>query len=116
MADIAKAYNIADLRKMALKRVPHGLFEFVDRGTEDEVSLRHNRAIFERIRLKPRTLVDVSKRSQEVTLFGKKHRMPIVIAPTGTAGVMWYEGEIALARAAAGAGVPFPLATGSLTG
>ena len=115
MASVDQAYNIADLRKMALKRVPHGLFEFVDRGTEDEVSLRHNRAIFERIRLKPRNLVDVSKRSQEVTLFGKKHKMPIIIAPTGTAGLMWYEGEIALARAAAEAGVPFTLATGSMT-
>jgi isopentenyl diphosphate isomerase/L-lactate dehydrogenase-like FMN-dependent dehydrogenase len=115
MGSVHKAYNIADLRKMALKRVPHGLFEFVDRGTEDEVSLRHNRAIFESIRLKPRNLVDVSKRSQEVTLFGKKHKMPIIIAPTGTAGLMWFEGEIALARAAAEAGVPFTLATGSMT-
>jgi len=115
MGSVEQAYNIADLRKMALKRVPHGLFEFVDRGTEDEVSLRHNRAIFEGIRLKPRTLVDVSKRSQEITLFGKKHKMPIVVAPTGTAGLMWYEGEIALARAAAEAGVPFTLATGSMT-
>ena len=115
MGSVHQAYNIADLRKMALRRVPHGLFEFVDRGTEDEVSLRHNRAIFERIRLKPRNLVDVSKRSQEVTLFGKKHKMPIIIAPTGTAGLMWYEGEIALARAAAEAGVPFTLATGSMT-
>jgi L-lactate dehydrogenase (cytochrome)/(S)-mandelate dehydrogenase len=95
--------------------VPKGLFEFVDRGTEDEVSLRNNRAVFERIRLKPRDLVDVSKRNQEVTLFGKKHKMPIVIAPTGTAGLMWYEGEIALARAAADAGIPFTLATGSMT-
>ena len=115
MGSVHQAYNIADLRKMALRRVPHGLFEFVDRGTEDEVSLRHNRAIFEGIRLKPRNLVDVSKRSQEVTLFGKKHKMPIIIAPTGTAGLMWYEGEIALARAAAEAGVPFTLATGSMT-
>jgi len=115
MASVAKAYNIADLRRMALKRVPKGLFEFVDRGTEDEVALRNNRAVFERIRLKPRPLVDVSKRSQEVTLFGKKHKMPIVIAPTGTAGLMWYEGEIALARAAADAGIPFTLATGSMT-
>jgi isopentenyl diphosphate isomerase/L-lactate dehydrogenase-like FMN-dependent dehydrogenase len=115
MGSVDQAYNIADLRKMALKRVPHGLFEFVDRGTEDEVSLRNNRAVFERIRLKPRNLVDVSKRSQEITLFGKKHKMPIVIAPTGTAGLMWYEGEIALARAAAEAAIPFTLATGSMT-
>jgi isopentenyl diphosphate isomerase/L-lactate dehydrogenase-like FMN-dependent dehydrogenase len=115
MASVAKAYNIFDLRKMALKRVPKGLFEFVDRGTEDEVSLRNNRAVFERIRLKPRVLAGVSNRSQEITLFGKTHKMPIVIAPTGTAGLMWYEGEIALARAAAEAGIPFTLATGSMT-
>ena len=115
MGSVARAYNIADLREMALKRVPRGLFEFIDRGTEDEVSLRNNRSVFERMRFKPRTLVDVSKRNQEVTLFGKKHKMPITIAPTGTAGLMWYQGEIALARAAAQAGVPFTLATGSMT-
>jgi len=109
------AYNISDLRRMALKRVPKGLFEFVDRGTEDEVSLRNNRAVFERIRFKPRTLVDVSKRTQEITLFGQKQKMPICVAPTGTAGLMWYEGEIALARAAREAGIPFTLATGSMT-
>ena len=109
------AYNISDLRDMALKRVPKGLFEFVDRGTEDEVSLRNNRAVFERIKFKPRTLVDVSKRTQEITLFGHQQKMPICIAPTGTAGLMWYEGEIALARAAKEAGIPFCLATGSMT-
>lgn len=105
------AYNIADLRKMALRRVPKGLFEFVDRGTEDEVSLRNNRPVFEKIRFRPRTLVDISKRSQEISLFGQKQKMPIVIAPTGTAGLMWHEGEIALARAAKAAGIPFTLAT-----
>jgi (S)-mandelate dehydrogenase len=115
MSAVNQCYNIADLREIALRRVPKGLFEFVDRGTEDEVSLRHNRAIFERIRFKPRTLVDVSKRSQEVTLFGKRHKMPVIIAPTGTAGLMWYQGELALARAAAQAGIPFTLATGSMT-
>src|ERR671913_710834 len=109
------AYNIFDLRDMALKRVPKGLFEFVDRGTEDEISLRNNRAVFDRIKFKPRTLVDVSKRSQEITLFGQTQKMPICIAPTGTAGLMWHEGEIALARAANDAGIPFCLATGSMT-
>jgi (S)-mandelate dehydrogenase len=109
------AYNIADLREIALRRVPKGVFEFVDRGSEDEVALRNNRAAFERIKLKPRTLVDVSGRSQEITLFGNRQKMPIAIAPTGTAGLMWYQGEIALARAAAAAGIPFTLATGSMT-
>ena len=109
------AYNIFDLRDMAMSRTPRGVFEFVDRGTEDEVALRNNRAAFERIKLKPRTLVDVSKRNQEIEFFGHKHKMPIGIAPTGTAGLLWYQGEIALARAAAAAGIPFTLATGSQT-
>ena len=110
-----EAYNIADLREMARRRLPKGIFEFVDRGSEDEVALRNNRTAFERIRLKPRTLVDVSGRSQEITLFGNPQKMPIIIAPTGTAGLMCYHGEIGLARAAAAAGIPFTLATGSMT-
>jgi len=109
------AYNIFDLREIAQRRLPKGLFEFVDRGTEDEVSLRNNRAVFDRIRFRPRTLVDVSKRTQEITLFGQKQKMPIMVAPTGLAGLMWYEGELALARAAKAAGIPFTIATGSLT-
>jgi (S)-mandelate dehydrogenase len=109
------AYNIFDLREMAQRRAPRGIFEFVDRGTEDEVGLRNNREAFERIKLKPRTLVDVSKRSQEIQFFDHTHEMPIAIAPTGTAGLLWYQGEIALARAAAAAGIPFTLATGSQT-
>ncbi len=109
------AYNIFDLREMAMRRTPKGVFEFVDRGTEDEVGLRNNREAFERIKLKPRTLVDVSKRNQEIEFFGHQHKMPIGIAPTGTAGLLWYQGEIALAKAAAAAGIPFTLATGSQT-
>ncbi len=115
MSKDLKAYNIFDLRELALKRVPKGLFEFMDRGTEEEISLKNNRAVFDRLRFKPRTFVDVSKRHQETTIFGVKHKMPLVIAPTGTAGLMWYEGELALARAARAAGIPFSLATGSIT-
>ena len=109
------AYNIADLRELAKQRLPRGLFEFMDRGCEDEVSLRNNRAVFERIKLKPRVLNDVSKRDQSITLFGQKQNMPIAIAPTGTPGIMWYEGELELARAAKKAGIPFTLATTTLT-
>jgi isopentenyl diphosphate isomerase/L-lactate dehydrogenase-like FMN-dependent dehydrogenase len=63
----------------------------------------------------PRVLVDVSRRSQEITLFGRQQKMPIIVAPTGSAGLAWYEGEIALARAAAAYGIPFTLASGSMT-
>jgi isopentenyl diphosphate isomerase/L-lactate dehydrogenase-like FMN-dependent dehydrogenase len=115
MSDVQKACNIFDLRDIAKKRVPRGPFEFVDRGTEEEVSLKNNRAVFDNIRFKTRTFVDVSKRNQDTEIFGVKHKMPLVIAPTGTAGLMWYEGEIALAQAARAAGIPFTLATGSMT-
>jgi isopentenyl diphosphate isomerase/L-lactate dehydrogenase-like FMN-dependent dehydrogenase len=109
------AYNIADLREMARRRLPKGMFEFVDRGTEDEIALANNRAAFERIKLRPRTLVDVSGRNQEITLFGKTSPLPIVVGPTGTAGLLWYQGEIGLARAAAAAGIPFTVGINSMT-
>lgn len=109
------AFNIFDLRDKAKSRLPKWLFEFVDRGTEDEVALRNNRSAFERIKLKTHILNDVSKRTQKVTLFGKQHDMPIAIAPTGSAGMMWYQGELELARAAKAAGIPFSLSTGSIT-
>lgn len=109
------AYDIADLREMARRRLPKGIFEFMDRGNGDEVALANNREAFERIKLVPRALVDTSRRRQEITLFGIRHKMPIAIAPTGSAGLNWFEGEIAIARAAAAAGIPFTLATGSMT-
>ena len=115
MTALADCYNIADLRAAARKRLPKGVFEFVDRGSEDEVALRNNRAGFERIKLRPRSLVDVSGRSMQTTLFGKPAGLPLAIAPTGAAGLCWYEGELQLAKAAAAAKVPFTLATGAMT-
>jgi isopentenyl diphosphate isomerase/L-lactate dehydrogenase-like FMN-dependent dehydrogenase len=109
------AYDIADLRELARRRLPKGVFEFFDRGNGDEVAVANNRAAFERFKLSPHALVDTSARSQAITLFGKEQQMPVVIAPTGSAGLAWYEGEIALARAAKAAGIPFTLATGSMT-
>lgn len=112
---IEEALNVHDLRRMAQQRLPRWLFEFVDRGTEDEVALRNNRAAFERIKLKTRVLVDVSQRSQQVTLFGKQHDMPLGISPTGSAGMLYYKGELELARAANAANIPFTVATSSQT-
>ncbi|MFN3892107.1 MAG: alpha-hydroxy acid oxidase [Beijerinckiaceae bacterium] len=107
--------NIADLREAARRRLPRGVFEFFDRGSEDEASLKGNRKAFARIKLRNKVLVDVSRRSMATTLFGKPMAMPLAIAPTGVAGVCWYEGEAELARAAAKTGVPFTLATPSVT-
>ena len=107
--------NIEDLRLGAKRILPKGVFEFIDRGSEDENSLRDNRSSFQRIKLKNKIMVDVSERSTETTLFGKPMAMPLAIAPTGAAGLAWYEGELELAKAAARSGVPFTLATPSLT-
>jgi len=115
MSALDNCYNIPDLRLEAKKILPKGLFEFIDRATEDEVGLRNNRAAFERIKFRPRVLNDVSGRSVATTLFGKPMTMPYVIAPTGAAGLTWFHGEFELAKAAAKLGIPFTLATGANT-
>ncbi len=107
--------NIAELRLRAKKRLPRGIFDFVDRGAEDDVSLRANRAAFDRIRFRPRVLTDISIRDQSLSLFGRRLESPLVVAPTGMAGLLWRDGEIALARSAEGAGIPFTVSTGSMT-
>ena len=109
------AYNIEDLRRMAKRRLPRGIFEFVDRGTEDEVALRNNRMAFEEIKLKTHVLANVSTRSLETKIFGKTIKMPFGVAPTGTAGLLSYGGEVALAKAAAKAGIPCTVATNAMT-
>lgn len=108
-------HNFADLREAARRRLPRGLFDYVDRGTEEEVSLRNNRAAFDRIQLMTRPLVDVAGRSTKTRIFGEDWAMPFAIAPTGLAGMLWYEGEVAVARAAVAAGIPFTLSTASIT-
>lgn len=112
---LSPADTLDDVRARARRRLPRGLFEFIDRGTEDEVALDHNRLAYARIKFRPRVLVDVSGRSTETTLFGQKLSAPMVIAPTGSAGLVWYRGELELARAAAAAGIPFTLATRSMS-
>jgi isopentenyl diphosphate isomerase/L-lactate dehydrogenase-like FMN-dependent dehydrogenase len=109
------AYNIEDLRLIAKRKLPRGIFEFVDRGAEDEVALRNNRAAFEDIKLKTHVLANVSTRSLETTIFGKTIKMPLAISPTGTAGLLAYGGEVGLAKAAARAGIPCTLATNAMT-
>ncbi|HET7595564.1 MAG TPA: alpha-hydroxy acid oxidase [Burkholderiales bacterium] len=111
--NLKAALNIEDLRRVARRRLPRVAWEFLERGTEDETTLAENRAAFERLRFQPRTLVDVSHRTQQVTLFGETHAAPFGVAPTGAAGLYAFEADIALARAAARAGVPFVLSTAS---
>ena len=109
-----KAYNVADLRRLARRKLPRGLFEYVDRGTEDEHALRAMTRAIERLKFQPQVLVDVSARSAQSDFFGIPTQMPVAVAPTGAAGLLWHDGEIALARAAHRAGIPFTLSTASI--
>ena len=115
MSDPASWLNSDDIRAAAQRRLPKGLFEFIDRGAEDELALRLNRAAIQRVKLRSSVLRDVSQRSTASTLLGNSLSMPVVIAPTGPAGQVWYRGEIAMARAAAEAGIPFTVSTASTT-
>lgn len=115
MGRLERTHNIADLRDIARHRLPRGIFEFIDRGTEDEALLQRNRDGFARLRLVPSVLVDVSGRSTEAEFMGQRHAMPAAVAPTAAAGLLWHHGELAVARAAAAANIPFTLATGANT-
>src|ERR1700749_1123101 len=115
MANLDRCLNVWDLRSAAQRRLPKGVFEFVDRATEDHIAVANNRSAFERIKLRHRALVDVSGRSVATTLFGKPASLPMAIAPTGAAGLCWHEGELELARAAAKAQIPLTLSTASMT-
>jgi isopentenyl diphosphate isomerase/L-lactate dehydrogenase-like FMN-dependent dehydrogenase len=109
------AYSIEDLRKMAKKRLPRGIFEYVDGAAEDGIAMQHNREVYRSLKIKNRVLKDVSNRSTAIEIFGKKIAMPYGISPTASAGLMSDLGEVALAKAAARMGVPCTVATNSLT-
>jgi (S)-mandelate dehydrogenase len=103
--------SIEDLRGAARRRLPRSVFEFFDGGAEDELTLRENRAAFERVRLLPRVLVDVSRVDTQAELLGKPAALPLAVAPTGAVGFGWPGGDVAIARAAAAAGIPYTLST-----
>ena len=112
---IARAGSIEELRAIAQRRLPKVVFDSVDGGSEDEVSLRANRAAFQRLGFLPLTLADVSRRDQSVELFGSRIGSPLAVAPMGLLGLLYPRAEVALARAASAAGVPLVLATGANT-
>lgn len=113
--DVQRALNIEELRGMARRRTPNFCFEYVEGGSDDEVTLRRNRAVFDDIALVPRALVDVTTRDQSVDLLGGRSSSPFAIGPTGFNGMLTHEGDLKLARAAAKAGIPFTLSNVSNT-
>jgi (S)-mandelate dehydrogenase len=109
--DVKHALNIADLREIARRRIPGFVFEYLEGGAEDEVTLRANRAALEALRFIPQTLVDTECRHHRTSIFGRECAAPFFIAPTGGNGMLHPQGDLCLARAAARLGVPFCLST-----
>ena len=112
---VADCYSIADLRRLAQRRLPRAVFEFFDGGAEDERTLRENCSAFERLRFAPQVLVDVAKVSLQGSLLGQPSALPLAIGPTGAAGFGWRQADLALARAAARHGIPYTLSSSATT-
>jgi L-lactate dehydrogenase (cytochrome) len=106
-----KAASVSDYRALAKARLPHFLFEYLDGGSYDEVTLRRNVADLQSIALKQRVLRDVSAIDLSTELFGEKWAMPVGLGPVGLSGLYARRGEVQAAKAAAAAGVPFALST-----
>ena len=104
MADLSRCFSIEDLRGLARRRLPGPVADYLDGGADDEVSLRRNRAVFERHGLVPRCLVDVEQVDAATTVLGLPVSMPLLLGPAALHKVFHPAGEMAVARAAAAAG------------
>lgn len=108
--------NFTQARAIAKRRLPRGIFEYIDRGAEDERGLISNREGFDRVKIRPRVLRGQAEpRSTRVSLFGSEYSTPLIVTPTAFAGLVHYRGEIELAQAASDFGIPFCAATEAIT-
>ena len=103
--------SIEDLRRAARRRLPAAVFDFFDGGAEDELTLRDNRAAFDRRRLLPRVLRGMASIDTTTNVAGAAAKSPIVIAPTGAAGFGRPGADVAIARSAAAFGIPYTLSS-----
>ncbi len=108
---LSRAANVADLRRIARRLLPRGVFDYVDGAAEDELTMRRNAAAFRRVQFRPRVLCNVSDVDVSTTLLGKPLAYPLVLAPTGFTRMVEPQGELAVARAAARAEIPYTLST-----
>jgi L-lactate dehydrogenase (cytochrome) len=105
---------IEDLRQLHKRRVPKAFFDYADRGSYTEDTLRANSEDLQQIKFRQRILVDVSKRSLSTTILGEPSAMPLILAPVGLLGMQHGDGEIYACRAAQAAGIPFTQSTMSI--
>ncbi len=106
--------NIEDLRQIARRKIPRAIYDYVERGSYDELTLTSNRGDLDAIRLRQRVLIDVSQVSLATTMLGEPVSMPVALAPTGLMGLVHGDGEMLAARAAEAAGVKFCQSTMSI--
>ena len=105
---------IEDLRAIHKRRVPKAFFDYCDRGSYTESTLRANRSDLDQIKFRQRILVDVSSRTLNTTILGEPATMPLILAPVGLTGMQYRDGEIYACRAAQAFGIPFTLSTMSI--
>lgn len=108
---LSRAANIDDLRTLAKRRLPRGIFDYIDGGAEDEITLTRNSERFASLTFVPRILRDVSNIDTGTTVLGRRIPAPIILSPTGFSRIADSQGELAVARAAARAGLPYCLST-----
>jgi L-lactate dehydrogenase (cytochrome) len=108
---LTRAASVEDLRRIAKRRLPSGVFDYIDGGAEDERTLAANQAAFAAVVFRPRVLRGIQKIDLESTIFGRPLAYPLILAPTGFTRIADPEGELAVARAAARAGLPYTLST-----
>ncbi len=109
-----KAYNIAEVRRLAKRALPRPVFDFSDGGAEDERTLKRNEAAFAEFQLRPKPMNGAAERDLSLELFGQRLSLPVIIGPTGLAGLFHPDGERAAASAAVAAGTAFCLSHGSV--
>ncbi|WP_324276428.1 alpha-hydroxy acid oxidase [Blastococcus brunescens] len=108
---LAAAHDVEDLRRIARRRTPASVFDYVDGAAETESADRRNVDAFGRVEFVPQVLRDVSSVDPSVRILGKPAAMPLIFAPTGFTRMMHHEGEIAVARVAERVGVPYAIST-----
>ena len=108
---LARAASVDDLRRIARRRLPRGVFDYIDGGAEDERTLAATAAAYARATFRPRVLRNISQIDTSTTFLGRRLPFPLVLAPTGFTRIADPEGELAVARAAARAGIPYSLST-----
>ncbi len=109
--NLARCFSIEDVAAAARRRLPLGAQAYLDTGAEGEYTLRRNRSAFEEIELRPKETRDIRDVDTSVTVLGRRQPLPFVLAPIGAPRMFHHEGELAVARAARHAGIPYALST-----